>query len=231
MLITKSRTSLPSSRHTIRTFALTRDIRRNCSRAHGTARRLAIRSIRSRRECSRNGWVDRRRPTRARLSSGRTTSSKAATDAGPGEGLWLGARRRLSQLAREPRHRHCGDSKAYPDRPARHAADARGTRRDYARGQYLVRPSHERRRAGGGGCPAHQARRPRSIADGSPVNSAENRTFVGSFLSQLPTSERGGMLDAAGNLSQAGVRRLQVPTSYCRHDGSCWDHLKRCPEC
>ena len=49
-----------------------------------------------------------------------------------------------------------------------------------------------------------------SIADGSPVNSAENRTFVRSFLSQLPTSERGGMLDAAGNLSQAGVRRLQA---------------------
>ena len=49
-----------------------------------------------------------------------------------------------------------------------------------------------------------------SIADGSPVNSAENRTFVRSFLSQVPASERGGMLDAAGNLSQAGVRRLQA---------------------
>ena len=49
-----------------------------------------------------------------------------------------------------------------------------------------------------------------SIADGSPVNSAENRTFVRSFLSQVPASERGGMLDAMGNLSQAGVRRLQA---------------------
>jgi hypothetical protein len=45
---------------------------------------------------------------------------------------------------------------------------------------------------------------------GSPVNSAENRTFVRSFLSQLPASERGGMMDAAGNLSQAGVRRMEA---------------------
>jgi hypothetical protein len=49
-----------------------------------------------------------------------------------------------------------------------------------------------------------------SIADGSPINGEQNRSFVRSFLSQLPASERGGMLDANGSLSQAGVRRIEA---------------------
>jgi hypothetical protein len=49
-----------------------------------------------------------------------------------------------------------------------------------------------------------------SIAEGSPINGEQNRSFVRSFLSQLPASERGGMLDANGNLSQAGVRRIEA---------------------
>src|ERR1700722_3658161 len=32
-------------------------------------------------------------------------------------------------------------------------------------------------------------------------------------------------------IHRLAATRLWVPTSYCRHDGSCWDHLKRCPEC
>jgi ddrB-like ParB superfamily domain len=51
------------------------------------------------------------------------------------------------------------------------------------------------------------------IEDGSRVNSEGNRGFVRSFVSQLPAAERGGMLDAQGNLSQAGVRRLEAAMS------------------
>jgi hypothetical protein len=36
---------------------------------------------------------------------------------------------------------------------------------------------------------------------------------------------------SAAIYSSAGSYRLWVPTLYCRHDGSCWDHSKRCPEC
>ena len=49
-----------------------------------------------------------------------------------------------------------------------------------------------------------------SIADGSSITSPENRSFVRSFLSQLSPAERGGMLDAGGSLSQAGVRRMEA---------------------
>ena len=52
-----------------------------------------------------------------------------------------------------------------------------------------------------------------AIADGSAINSENNRAFVRSFVSQLPPAERGGMLDAQGNLSQAGVRRLEAAMS------------------
>lgn len=59
-----------------------------------------------------------------------------------------------------------------------------------------------------------------SVSDGSAINSVDNRTFVRSFLSQLPASERGGMLDAAGNLSQSGVRRMEAAmTSRAYGDG------------
>jgi len=51
------------------------------------------------------------------------------------------------------------------------------------------------------------------IEDGSAINSENNRAFVRSFVSQLPASERGGMLDAQGNLSQAGVRRVEAAMS------------------
>jgi hypothetical protein len=51
------------------------------------------------------------------------------------------------------------------------------------------------------------------IEDGSAINSENNRTFVRSFVSQLPPAERGGMLDAQGNLSQGGVRRLEAAMS------------------
>jgi hypothetical protein len=47
----------------------------------------------------------------------------------------------------------------------------------------------------------------------SAINSEQNRSFVRSFLSRLPAAERGGMLDAQGNLSQAGVRRLDAAMS------------------
>ena len=53
-----------------------------------------------------------------------------------------------------------------------------------------------------------------AIADGSAINSENNRAFVRSFVSQLPPAERGGMLDAQGNLSQAGVRRLEAAMSF-----------------
>ena len=51
------------------------------------------------------------------------------------------------------------------------------------------------------------------IEDGSAINSENNRAFVRSFVSQLPPAERGGMLDAQGNLSQGGVRRLEAAMS------------------
>ncbi len=51
------------------------------------------------------------------------------------------------------------------------------------------------------------------IEDGSAINSENNRAFVRSFVSQLPAAERGGMLDAQGNLSQAGVRRVEAAIS------------------
>jgi ddrB-like ParB superfamily domain len=51
------------------------------------------------------------------------------------------------------------------------------------------------------------------IEDGSAINSEGNRGFVRSFVSQLPPAERGGMLDAQGNLSQGGVRRLEAAMS------------------
>ena len=47
------------------------------------------------------------------------------------------------------------------------------------------------------------------IESGSALNSEANRPFVRSFLTQLSPSERGGMMDANGNLSQTGVRRLE----------------------
>ena len=46
--------------------------------------------------------------------------------------------------------------------------------------------------------------------ENGPIGSAENRPFVRSFLSKLPASERGGFLDADGNLSQNGVKRMQA---------------------
>lgn len=47
------------------------------------------------------------------------------------------------------------------------------------------------------------------IGDAS-ITSPENRGFVRSFLEQIPAAERGGMMDANGNLSQAGVRRIEA---------------------
>ena len=36
---------------------------------------------------------------------------------------------------------------------------------------------------------------------------------------------------SAAIYSSVGSYTTGVPTSYCRRDGSCRDHLKRCPEC
>jgi hypothetical protein len=52
-----------------------------------------------------------------------------------------------------------------------------------------------------------------AIEDGSAINSENNRAFVRSFVSKLLPAERGGALDAQGNLSQAGVRRLEAAVS------------------
>ena len=47
-------------------------------------------------------------------------------------------------------------------------------------------------------------------AQSSPdITAAANRPFVQSFMSKLPAAERGGLVDQGGNLSQAGVRRIQ----------------------
>lgn len=48
-----------------------------------------------------------------------------------------------------------------------------------------------------------------AIAD-APIRSPENRDFVRSFADKLPANERGGILDKDGNLSQAGVRRIEA---------------------
>jgi len=47
------------------------------------------------------------------------------------------------------------------------------------------------------------------IVDG-PIRSVENRPFVRSFVEKLPAAERGGILDKDGNLSQAGVKRVEA---------------------
>lgn len=52
-----------------------------------------------------------------------------------------------------------------------------------------------------------------SIGDGSAVNSDANRTFVRSFLSQLSPEARGALMDAQGNLSQNGIRRIEAAMS------------------
>ena len=46
--------------------------------------------------------------------------------------------------------------------------------------------------------------------DGPNIASASNRRFVGNFLAKLPAAERGALVDQQGNLSQAGVRRIQA---------------------
>jgi hypothetical protein len=38
-------------------------------------------------------------------------------------------------------------------------------------------------------------------------------------------------ISAAIFIHRLAAIRLWVPISSCRHDGSCWDHLKRLPEC
>lgn len=47
------------------------------------------------------------------------------------------------------------------------------------------------------------------IVDG-PIRSQENRPFVRAFVEKLPAAERGGILDKDGNLSQAGVKRIEA---------------------
>ena len=42
------------------------------------------------------------------------------------------------------------------------------------------------------------------------MGSAENRDFVRAFMDKIPATERGGMMDRDGNLSQAGVRRMNA---------------------
>lgn len=49
----------------------------------------------------------------------------------------------------------------------------------------------------------------KQLAD-SGIDSAENRPFVRSFLSQLSPSERADLMDSEGALSQKGVRRLDA---------------------
>jgi hypothetical protein len=46
------------------------------------------------------------------------------------------------------------------------------------------------------------------VAD-APIRSLENRDFVRAIADKLPATERGGILDKAGNLSQNGVRRIE----------------------
>lgn len=45
---------------------------------------------------------------------------------------------------------------------------------------------------------------------GGEIASAANREFVAGFLELLPVSERGGMVDAKGRLSQEGQRRIEA---------------------
>ncbi len=40
-----------------------------------------------------------------------------------------------------------------------------------------------------------------------------------------------GAVEVISAAIYSSATRLWVPTPYCRRDGSCWDHLKRCPEC
>jgi hypothetical protein len=47
------------------------------------------------------------------------------------------------------------------------------------------------------------------VAD-APIRSPENRDFVRAFADKLPATERGGILDKDGNLSQSGVRRIEA---------------------
>jgi hypothetical protein len=48
-----------------------------------------------------------------------------------------------------------------------------------------------------------------AISEGG-VTGQENRGFIRSFLARISPTERGGMLDADGNLSQSGVRRVEA---------------------
>ena len=77
-------------------------------------------------------------------------------------------------------------------------------------GEHGLGAAHERSGAGCGGRAAISPHALSSIADGKPINATENRTFVRSFLSQLSPAERAALLDAGGNLSQAGVRRMEA---------------------
>jgi len=48
-----------------------------------------------------------------------------------------------------------------------------------------------------------------NLTDG-PVTAAGNRDFVTGMMNKIPVNERGGFMDANGNLSQAGEKRLQA---------------------
>ena len=46
------------------------------------------------------------------------------------------------------------------------------------------------------------------------IGSVENRPFIRSFLSKIPVSERGGLLDSEGSLSQNGVKRVESALAF-----------------
>lgn len=48
----------------------------------------------------------------------------------------------------------------------------------------------------------------RELADG-PINSSENRAFVGRFMGNLPANERAALVDRNGNLNADGERRIE----------------------
>ena len=47
------------------------------------------------------------------------------------------------------------------------------------------------------------------LAPGASIASGDNSNFVRSFLSRLPASERGGLLDANGALNKSGAKRIE----------------------
>jgi hypothetical protein len=48
-----------------------------------------------------------------------------------------------------------------------------------------------------------------ALAADAPITAAANRAFVRAFLSNIPTSEHGALIDADGNLSSMGALRVQ----------------------